>query len=200
MPQTINDKIELFRKEIIEKASAERDMIMMEAEDVKREELDRAQNRQLEELYQKVQKEKEEIDRQTAQIVAAKRRGLKHELYACREELVGKLMEKVRGRLADFAATKDYQHFLEEKVKQMAQQTPPDENAVLELRSCDMKYGEALSRLYGGCQVRQNDREIKLGGVRIVNSGRNFAVDETLDTALAQQREWFYDHSQFYFD
>lgn len=199
MPQTINETIELFRKQVLEKAGAERDLVLMEAQNMTREELDREQNKQLTALYEKIQQEKADIDRNVTRTLSERRRQLKRELYARREQLVDKLMENVRERVAQFTQTDDYADFLREKVRDVALAAAPSPTAVLELRGIDMKYAQSLCELYGNCEAREND-SIQLGGLRMRDDERHIAYDATLDTALSQQRVHFYDDSQFYFD
>lgn len=199
MPQTINETIELFRKQVLEKAGAERDMVLMEAQNMTREELDREQNKQLTALYEKIQQEKADIDRNVTRTLSERRRQLKRELYARREQLVDKLMENVRERVVQFTQTDDYADFLREKVRDVALAAAPSPTAVLELRGIDMKYAQSLCGLYGNFEAREND-SIQLGGLRMRDDERHIAYDATLDTALSQQRVHFYDDSQFYFD
>ena len=188
------DKIELFRKEIMSKASAERDAILKEAEEAKRQELDREQNRQLEEIYQKMQAEIAAIKVENARIISAESRKLREQLYRQREQYLSELMARARVELVAFTATPAYAAYLTRTAQQLAEQYPPEPDAVLELREEDMVHAKSLEAAYGG-KVRVCTQPIAIGGMRMVNQRRGASVDCTLESALEKQKEWFYENS-----
>ena len=66
---------------------------------------------------------------------------------------------------------------------------------VLLLGEKDKKYEDLVRKAFGEeCPV-QTDATIRLGGIRAVNSGSGVLADDSLDTRLESQREWFEEHS-----
>ena len=55
--------------------------------------------------------------------------------------------------------------------------------------------GSALGLRYTPELIFEADDSISLGGLRMVSEDGKIAVDDTLDTRLAAQREWFQKHS-----
>lgn len=200
MPQTIDEKVRLFQKAIMEKASAERDQILRETEAFTKREMDRAKDRQLETMYRDIQAQISEMDLEASRAVAREARTLKQGLYLWREQYLAELLVEVRARLVKFTQSSAYEPFLLEKLRALAQAYPPAATAVLEARSQDVPFIKANNGLYGGCEVRANDGEIQIGGLRMADEARGIAADETLDNALEQQRVWFHDTSHFYFE
>lgn len=197
MPHTMNDKLEIFRQAIMEKANAEHDAILKEAEELKRQELDREENRQLEEMYRSIQAQISQIDIANTKEFSRENLLLKKQLYARREVWLGELIEQVKQELAAFTKTKEYLAYLCKTVGELAAERP-GEDGLIEVRSADLVHADALAKAYGGaCEVRANDREIQVGGVRLLNPARGIAIDRTLDAAVAGQREWFYGNSNF---
>lgn len=66
------------------------------------------------------------------------------------------------------------------------------ENSTLKLRKVDMKYKDELIKAYGmSIEVEVSDK-ILIGGFIIENKATNVVVDESLDFALENQKDWFY--------
>lgn len=63
---------------------------------------------------------------------------------------------------------------------------------VLYLRKDDMVYQEDLKKAYGLDIDVQTADSIELGGFMIENPETHVVVDETLDFALENQKDWFY--------
>ena len=63
---------------------------------------------------------------------------------------------------------------------------------ILNLRKEDMKYQKELVKAYGfDIEVKDNN-QIHLGGFIIENPVTHVVCDETLETALENQKDWFY--------
>lgn len=66
------------------------------------------------------------------------------------------------------------------------------ENSILKLRKEDLKYKDKLIKAYGmPIEVEVSDK-ILIGGFIIENKATNVVVDESLDFALENQKDWFY--------
>lgn len=66
------------------------------------------------------------------------------------------------------------------------------ENSTLYLRQEDVKYQADLISAYGiDLDVKTSD-QIKIGGFIIENKANNVVIDESLDFALENQKDWFY--------
>lgn len=195
MPQAAVDKLELFEQEILAKANAERDAILRETEEMKKQELDREEAKQLEELYRDIQAKTARIKLDHTKALSKERVRLKQELYAQRERYVTELLARVRAELVAFTKSPEYPAFLEAKVKKIASQGSL-EGGILEVRSDDLAYGNRLKALCG-CEVAANDAAVTIGGVILRGDARGICVNESLDAALESQRDWFYRNSGF---
>ena len=62
----------------------------------------------------------------------------------------------------------------------------------LELREADMKYKDELIKAYGTALEVEVSDKITIGGFIVKNKATNVVVDESLDFALENQKDWFY--------
>ena len=119
---------------------------------------------------------------------------IKRDLLAQRQAMASELFNHVADELKAFAASEAYADFMEKKLDKHA----------------------SLIRKPGTCTVREQDaalmREIlkrrgypqavetvylEFGGWRFMCPSEGFEIDETLDNALRNQKEWFQNNSGF---
>lgn len=65
-------------------------------------------------------------------------------------------------------------------------------DSTLELREADMKYKDELIKAYGTALEVEVSDKITIGGFIVKNKATNVVVDESLDFALENQKDWFY--------
>ena len=68
----------------------------------------------------------------------------------------------------------------------------PMSDSTLELREADMKYKDELIKAYGTTLEVEVSDKITIGGFIVKNKATNVVVDESLDFALENQKDWFY--------
>lgn len=180
----------------MKKAGQDRDKIFQEVEQHRKEELSKIENRVLQESYREIQSEVTQLKlegvRNSSQQVAQFRK----KLLDRRTQYAQQLFDQVRERLAAFSAGPDYPAWLLKKARKMAERYG-DQGGVLKLRPADEKYIADLQREVGQHYQYQTEPSIQLGGLLLDNPEKRYLVDETLDQALEEQKEWFYKHSGF---
>ena len=70
------------------------------------------------------------------------------------------------------------------------------------MEGCELRFAphdnvlaEKAAKAFGhGCTVAE-DRDIVIGGFVLVHRGQGIYLDETLDSALEEQKTWFYQNS-----
>ena len=65
-------------------------------------------------------------------------------------------------------------------------------DSTLELREADMKYKDEFIKAYGTALEVEVSDKITIGGFIVKNKATNVVVDESLDFALENQKDWFY--------
>lgn len=111
------------------------------------------------------------------------------ELLEHRALLVSQLFEKIKTRLQKFTQTEGYKDFLLQTLKKHQNFVAEAKPLHIFLRPEDLQYQPELEKAVSGCKIEQESR-IEIGGIKI--SSGNILFDETLDEALAQQKEEFY--------
>ena len=107
-----------------------------------------------------------------------------------RDEYVKNIFDEAYKQLIAFASSQDYLPFMIEKVKKVATQMNQP-HSVLYVNEKDLSLQKNLVEAFGqDIQVEASD-DIQIGGFIIENKESSLVVDETLDFALNNQKEWF---------
>ena len=192
-----DDKLELFRQEILKKAKAEKEQILAETERLKHDALDREENRLLEDLYRRMQAEITRIKTENTKAVSRETLALKKRLYAQREEYLTELLCEARARLQQFARTPEYEACLLRKVGEMARDYR-FEGSVIKVRSADLPLADKVKAVYGDCRVVADDGAVPVGGAVLENRARGILLDLSFESALREERERLYRRAEFY--
>ena len=71
----------------------------------------------------------------------------------------------------------------------------PQGDVIVYVRPGDMRFADDIKKAFGrDCKVESSD-EITIGGCRAGVAGGSTVADDTLDTRLEAQREWFLENS-----
>nr|WP_277602938.1 V-type ATP synthase subunit E family protein [Dysosmobacter acutus] len=138
------------------------------------------------------------IEHEAGQRVSVRRNKLRRQLYERRSQLTDELFSQARERLSAFAAGPDYAAYLRRKAGAAAGLRRSGEEVVLQVRAEDLRYEKELIQACGApCRVEAAGA-IALGGLLVSLPGSGRAADETLDSALEAQRQWFYETSELF--
>jgi vacuolar-type H+-ATPase subunit E/Vma4 len=184
-------KIEHFRRSIMEEAHVRRQEITRKMDEYHAAELDRYKDTAKMDSDLTLREEQEKITLEFSRKLAIKRRELKGLLYAEREKRRQAVFDKAGDRLLDFTRGPEYGAFLRRKA---AKASALAEGAPLRIwvRPQDMIWKDALEEACP-CSVEAADN-IRLGGF-FAENGAGMVIDETLDSALEERKEWFYSAS-----
>lgn len=114
-------------------------------------------------------------------------------LMAKREELNTLVFQQAEQTLLAFTKQNEYRDYLIKKVCALKEASYVD--AVFYIKEEDQAYAEAMKQAYEKPCTITSDEEIKLGGFRLECEQMGVVVDETFDTALEEQKNWFYTNS-----
>lgn len=114
-------------------------------------------------------------------------------LMAKRKELSAQVFTEVRNRVQNFTEGKEYEAHLMTKAKELGTYSFAD--ACIYMRKEDMRYADNIEKAYGrNCSIKE-DEEIICGGLRLECEANGIVIDETFDTAIEEQKDWFYTNS-----
>lgn len=114
-------------------------------------------------------------------------------LIAIRDGYVNQIFSQAKLKLEEFVNSKDYEAFLAGKMEKAA--AYGFDRSVLKLRKKDLAFKEKLTAIYGHDISVEITDDIQIGGFIIENKAEKIVIDESLDSALENQKDWFYKNS-----
>ncbi len=193
MPDTVS-KTDNFLKAIERYAEEQRGKLKSEAEAFRERELNAAEEEGLRDAYLMLQKTMADINNrissETSRAIAAGRKSI----FTKRQQIEAEVFDKARQKLMAFTETEKYASWLKKSAAAISRVLAADD-VVLYVRESDLKYKKKLRDYFGqNCEILASET-IQIGGIKGYSRSRGLVADETLDTRLEQQREWFYEHS-----
>ena len=193
MPDTIS-KTDNFLKAIEKYAEEQRTKMKSEAEVYKATELNRAEEEGLKEAYVLIQREMAEIRNRISSELSQAESASKKRIFLRRKEIEEEVFAKAEKKLVEYTATEQYTASLLKSAAKIGQVLTADD-VVLSVREADLGRAEQLKKAFGRpCEV-QASKEIRLGGLTGRSRSMGLIADETLDTRLTEEHEWFCRHS-----
>lgn len=185
-----NEKTNNFLKAITKYGEEQRNKIQAEVEQFKKEELDKAETEILNDAYVLIQKEMSQMRLAISSEISRKGMEKRRELFEKRQGIADEVFQKAAQTLLTLTETADYPVLLERYATRMAGLLS-EPGTVLYLREQDSPLSSRVQAAFGkNCTIKTTD-EIKLGGIRGYNAAMGLIADETLDSKLEEQREWF---------
>lgn len=112
-----------------------------------------------------------------------------------RTELTEKVFEKAKAKLIDFTNSDEYLDFLAKSLKEIYEYVGEKLEVCVKPEDTD-KVIKAAEKCGVPCEIKA-DMTIKLGGVKVESEKMLKIFDDTLDSRLEDQREWFFANSNF---
>jgi vacuolar-type H+-ATPase subunit E/Vma4 len=183
-------KADKFLKAINKYAEKQRDKIRSENKNYKKFELEKAKREILKDSYFFIKKEMATMRRAIASEIFKKEIEGRKKLFAKRNSIAENVFVKSERALKDFTKTEKYHSLLKNFVKNIFDLINEGETVLL-VREEDFKFVEEISGTFKKSFVIEKTKEIKIGGIKAVNTKMGIILDETLDTKLENQYEWF---------
>lgn len=186
------EQVFLYMKEEIERlASLEEEKILAEAKQLEEEAYNQIKAEAKRDAEALLAKELVEISSNASVEASLSQEEKTKKLVEKRDEYVANIFSKAKEKLVEFVDSKDYKVYLIKHIGEIGKLYQM-ENSILKLRKEDMKYKDELIKAYGmSIEVEASDN-ILIGGFIIENKATNVVVDESLDSALENQKDWFY--------
>lgn len=186
------EQVFLYMKEEIERlASLEEEKILAEAKRLEEEAYNQIKAEAKKDAEELLSRELAEISSNASVEASFSQEEKTKRLVEKRDEYVANIFSEAKDKLVAFVNSKDYQAYLIKHMEEIGKQYQMD-NSTLLLRKDDLKFKDALIKAYGiALDVEVNDK-IEIGGFIIENKATSVVVDESLDSALLNQKDWFY--------
>ena len=188
-----DDRVSKFVTAITKEAEEQRKRIEQETKDYIASEMEKAEMEALNDSYKMIQRAVANIRADVGSQLSSRMMENRRVLLTRRDEIADSVLTKAADKVKAFAASDRYDGFLAASAKKAAAALGGQRPTVY-LRPADMSRKAVITAAIGDCSVKE-DKNILLGGLRMVGEDGKIAVDDTLDTRLASQREWFQKNS-----
>lgn len=188
------DKTGNFLHAIQKYADEQKHKIESEVEHFKQQELKKAEDEGLRDAYNLIQKEMAAMRAGIASEAAQKEAQGRQRLYQRRLEIMEDVFSKATQKLIAYTKTDAYKETMKERAKEISAYLN-GRDCVLYIKPEDEGLKGDLSACFNGLCSVQTSKDIKIGGINAYCEGLGIVVDQTLDTKLSDQKEWFLQNS-----
>ncbi len=115
-------------------------------------------------------------------------------LFIERAKMTDEVFEMAAQKLIKYTETKEYKLKLIESAKKIAELFS-DNRSVIYINEKDLNYSTEILAAFNGMAELVTEKSIKIGGLKGYCKSMRIVADETLDTKLYAQREWFIENS-----
>ena len=189
------NKTDNFLKAIKKYAGAQKKAMEGEVKQLKSERLKEAEEkakRDSEAL--KKQKLNEVHNSQTAKLAAKTQEGQK-QLYIARAQMTEEVFKLASDKLKAYAQTAEYRAKLNDSAKAVAELFG-GKDCIIYVNERDIAEAEQFKSLFSAGSEVKADKTIQIGGVKAYCESMGIIADETLDSKLDLQREWFVENAE----
>lgn len=110
-------------------------------------------------------------------------------LSELRSKITAEVFDDAKNKLSAFAESEDYSAFIEKSAQSLYDLL--GDGAKVYVRESDLKFTEFISNAFKNHCTVLVDYDITIGGLKAQNADGTLIADDTLDTRLSQQYEWF---------
>lgn len=184
-----------FLKAINKYAAEQRKEIKTRAEEFKKYELQKAEAEVLKDAYFLIQREMAQMKKGISSEVSKLEMEKRKELFSKRQSIMDDVFKKAETRLLEFTKTQDYIELIKKYVQSISKILKKS-GTVLYISEKDQNIADIIREFFGKICKVEVDKNIKIGGVIAVNHSMAMIIDETIDSKLLDQKEWFAENSK----
>lgn len=156
--------------------------------------LEKAKTKAHSQAQAKIERERMLKEQEFNRTVADERTQQRARLTDKRGAITDEVFGDAREKLVAFTESDGYADFLKKSAAGFAA-VFPQRDVTVYVRPGDMRFADDIKNAFGrDCKVESSD-EITIGGCRAGVVGGSTVADDTLDTRLEAQREWFLENS-----
>lgn len=170
-------------------AEQQKAQITQEIEDYKNTKIEQATEQGLQDAYDLI---REDIASRKAVIVndvSQNELRLRNELFTERMTICENVFSEAREKLIAFTKTEDYKDFLNLSLQAIGEKCG-FASCQISVSPCDEDKSELIQAVIPSAQITA-DNHIEIGGIKAFCPDLGIMMDDTLDSRLTEQRQWF---------
>lgn len=185
------DQVFLYMKDEIERqAKSEEQAILNEVKALEDEAYESMKAEAKRDADLKLKQEEEEMSSNASAEISESHIERTKKLIEKRDEYVKNIFDQARDELKAFVKSDEYLPFVEAKIQRVAENFK-NSQSIMYVSHDDFKNKDAFVKAFGTDIEVQASDDIQIGGFILENKASSLVVDETLDFALNNQKDWF---------
>ncbi len=180
-----------FSNSVLKDADNQKNLYLDKIQKKKSEAMEKAEKEFLAEIYNYINTKMNHIKNETNQKISKKTMENRREILKKRDEIYDETIDMVINKLKDFTSGEEYKKLIVNTVKNNIDKIGKD-GTILYIgeKDEDLK-GDIMKSLLLKTPKIEIDVNIKFGGFKIVNSEKHIIVDETVDSKIDEQKDYF---------
>lgn len=185
-----NERTSRFLRSIDRHAKKQQSEILEEIKKIEQVELQKAENEIIEDVRIMIQRELILMKNKISIEVSHKELDERKKIACKRQRMIRDVFKESKIRLIEFTRTEEYRESLAVYAQNISKKLILDD-VILYVYKEDLKYEDIIKKGFGrDCKLESAD-DIKIGGIRGYSRKDSLIADETIDSKLCMQEEWF---------
>ncbi len=190
----LNAKTDNFLKAILKYTDEQRQSMHSEINQIKEQKLKEAEAKAKADSEKLIKDKLEEKKNEQTGVLAKKTQDGQKKLFLERAQMTEEVFNRAAEKLIAYTKKSEYSDKLIESAKQISTLFG-NKSCVLYVNSRDIQMADKIKANFSGNAEIIADKTIKIGGIKGYCEELSIVADETLDSKLADQREWFIENS-----
>ncbi len=188
-----SQKTSSFLRAINKYAKEQSEAIRLEAEEFRKQEIEKATKEGLNDAHALILKEISSRKAVIISDIAKREQESRKKLFIKRNEIVESVFADAKEKLASFTSSGAYAEYIKNSAKKIAE-VFENKACVVYVRESDLDKVELIKEIIKNCEI-ETDKKILLGGIKGYCKELSVLCDDTLDTKLDDQRARFAESS-----
>lgn len=185
-----NDIASRFLKSIDKYARQQQSKIEEEIQNIEKSELEKSESRIIEDINNMIQKELISMKNKISVDISHKELECRKNLARKRQNMLNEMFDICAKELIQYTKTSEYVEKIKEYAKAISKVLGSTDTKLF-IKHEDLKYSDLIKESFGrNCEI-YSDEDIQIGGIRGYSEKLGMMSDETLDSSLEKQRDWF---------
>lgn len=184
------DKLQKFKQAVFSDVDQKVAEITKQVEDLRKTSLEETEDQQLYTAYNTIQGNVQKIRNDFKLRVSKIGLTAHQDVLRQRENYKQQIFSNVAARLMQYRETEDYRHFMYSCLERLKQEYHFKECTIVTSQN-DLWFQEALATDNTVLYHFETDPKIKIGGFYVRNDAEGYLLDETLDSKLKDQNDYF---------
>ena len=184
------DKLQKFKQAVFSDVDQKVAEITRQVEELRKTSLEQTEDQQLNTAYNTIQGNVQKIRNDFRRYVSKISLSAHQDVLRRRESYKQQVFAAVAGHLAEYRKTNEYRRLLLDRLKKLEEEYSLTGCTIITGKG-DQWLEEQLASEKGGAFHFETDFKIKLGGFCIRNDTEGYLLDETFDSRLKDQNDYF---------